>query len=177
MHYYVLRVVPRKEEEIIRQSKEFFSHRSERLIYLQKIVPEKKAGKTIQAQRPLFPGYLFLEASENPREIYWHLKGFTNFLHFLRAENQFQTLDSKDEGLLKHFLNYGEVLEISAVKFNQEDRIQVIHGPMQGLEGKITRVDKRKKRAKILVELEGQAFHIDLPYRLLEIAPEQGQGK
>jgi transcription antitermination factor NusG len=39
---------------------------------------------------------------------------------------------------------------------------------MMGLEGKITRVDRRKKRAKILIELEGRSFNIDLPYEILQ---------
>jgi transcriptional antiterminator NusG len=135
---------------------------------LTKTLKERRGGKLSTVTKPLFPGYLFLEAEAVDQDTYWYLKKQTAVFHFLMDGESFNKLSSKDVELLKHFLGYGENIGPSTVEFDINNRIQVVSGPMMGLEGKITRVDRRKKRAKILIELEGRSFNIDLPYEILQ---------
>jgi transcriptional antiterminator NusG len=55
----------------------------------------------------------------------------------------------------------------SRVYFNENSRIVVIEGPLMGLEGKIIKVDKRKGRAKIKLDLYDEAFAIDLAFEVI----------
>jgi transcriptional antiterminator NusG len=126
-----------------------------------------------------------LETPELDQELYWFIRKQTAVFHFLGEGGSLHKLSDQDLGLLKHFMGYGENIGSSLVKFDINNRIKVVSGPMMGLEGKITRVDRRKKRAKILIELEGNALTIDLPYLVLQketvgpvsyLDPEVNQG-
>jgi len=50
------------------------------------------------------------------------------------------------------------------------NRIVVLHGPLSGLEGRIIKVDQRKKRAKIALDLCSDSFTIDLAFEVIEKA-------
>ena len=67
-----------------------------------------------------------------------------------------------------HFLSFGEVLDKSAVYFDINQKIRVMNGPMKGLEGRVIKVDKRKQRAKIRLDLYNNSFCIDFGFELLE---------
>ena len=54
--------------------------------------------------------------------------------------------------------------------FDANQRIVVEKGPMKGLEGQIIKVDKRKKRARVRLDLYDSTFEIDFGFELL--APE-----
>ena len=64
----------------------------------------------------------------------------------------------------------GPVAGKSRVYFNENSRIVVVDGPLLGLEGKIIKVDKRKGRAKIKLDLYDDSFSIDLAFETIEPA-------
>jgi transcriptional antiterminator NusG len=49
----------------------------------------------------------------------------------------------------------------------------VLYGPLAGLEGRIVRVDRRKKRAKISLDLYDDSFFVDLAFEVIEKANER----
>ena len=51
--------------------------------------------------------------------------------------------------------------------FNENNRIEVKSGPMMGLEGKIVKVDKRKQRAKVQLDLYKESFFVDFGFELI----------
>jgi transcriptional antiterminator NusG len=53
------------------------------------------------------------------------------------------------------------------VYFNENSRIVVVEGPLVGLEGRIIKVDKRKGRAKISLDLYNDSFAIDLAFEVI----------
>ena len=44
----------------------------------------------------------------------------------------------------------------------------VVEGPMMGLEGLIVKVDKRRKRAKVMLSLDNKAYPVDFGFETLE---------
>jgi len=79
-------------------------------------------------------------------------------------------LADTDLSLLHHFLSFGEITEPSKVYFNKEARICVVEGALKGLEGKIIKVDRRKQRAKVLLDMYTDSFPIDLAFDVIEPA-------
>jgi transcriptional antiterminator NusG len=63
---------------------------------------------------------------------------------------------------------FGPVAGISKVYFDQNSRIVVVEGPLAGLEGNIIKVDKRKRRAKVKLDVYDDSFAIDLAFETLE---------
>jgi transcriptional antiterminator NusG len=53
------------------------------------------------------------------------------------------------------------------VYFNDNSRIVVIEGPLMGLEGRIVKVDRRKGRAKVSLDLYNDSFTIDLAFEVI----------
>ncbi|MCX7031488.1 MAG: KOW motif-containing protein, partial [Spirochaetes bacterium] len=59
----------------------------------------------------------------------------------------------------------------SVVTFDENRRIRVVSGPLQGLEGSIVKVDRRKGRAKVRLDIYADAFEIDFGFEILESSP------
>ena len=55
--------------------------------------------------------------------------------------------------------------------FDENRRIRVVSGPLQGLEGRIVKVDRRKGRARVRLDIYADAFEIDLGFEILEGSP------
>lgn len=70
----------------------------------------------------------------------------------------------RDLQIIQHFLGLGPKIGQSLVRFDENDRIVVIEGPLKGIEGSIVKVDKRKQRAKICVDFGGAAHTMDLGF-------------
>jgi len=82
-------------------------------------------------------------------------------------------LSKEDKELLNHFLSFGEIVDKSLVTFDRNNRIKVVSGPLQGLDGLIVKVDRRKKRAKVKLDLYKNSFIIDFGFEALDNVSEQ----
>lgn len=120
-------------------------------------------------EAPLFPGYVFFNVTElTPQffEILKNVKGFCRILH----DNQNPTKIC-GQGLeeLKLFIRNGEHWGISKVQFLPGQKINVISGPLQGLEGNIVAVNKKKKQITIQSSLSNDGKRFDLLYEDVEV--------
>jgi transcriptional antiterminator NusG len=173
MNYYAFQVFTRKEERFLRLARVYLDinvpewRRIGRLLWPRRTLSIRRRGKVKEEQAPVFPGYLFFEAEELPIELYWTLRRTNGFVRFLKNNQQVEPLEGDDRRLLLHFLHYGEVVQKSSVTFDKNNRIQVLEGPMKGLEGRIVKVDRRKKRAKIQLSLYDDSFLVDFGFEHL----------
>jgi transcriptional antiterminator NusG len=65
-------------------------------------------------------------------------------------------------------MSFGKVADISKVRFDEDDRIVVVEGPLKDLEGLIVKVDIRKRRAKIRLDMCENSFLVDLGFEILD---------
>ncbi|HUX20442.1 MAG TPA: KOW motif-containing protein [Spirochaetia bacterium] len=141
-----------------------------RFVWPRRKLSIRRKGKTQSSLAPIFPGYVFYEAEEVHPRLYWAIRQLTGFVRILRNDGSLEALGGEDRELLTHFLSYGEVVDKSLVYFDDNRRIRVKSGPMKGLEGRIIKVDKRKKRAKISLSIYSDRFLVDFGFELLESA-------
>lgn len=132
----------------------------------------KRGGSWKESLAPIFPGYMFLQADSVDPALYGTLKGAPGFLRFLLSNENIVALERADQELLTHFLAFGEIVDKSLAYFDENRRIRVISGPLKGLEGRIVRVDRRKGRAKVRLEMYQDSFEIDFGFESLEAAPQ-----
>jgi transcriptional antiterminator NusG len=132
----------------------------------------KRSGNWKESLAPIFPGYMFIQAESIRPEIYGVLKQAPGFLRFLLSNDNIIPLERADQELLSHFLGFGEIVDKSLVYFDENKRIRVVSGPLKGLEGRIVRVDRRKGRAKVRLEMYQDSFEIDFGFDSMEAAPE-----
>jgi transcriptional antiterminator NusG len=133
----------------------------------------RRRGKKRREISPIFPGYLFLEADTLGNALYWQIRHLPGFIRFLEDNHNVRPLKHDEERLLLHFLGFGEVVERSRVRFDENSRIEVLAGPLKGLEGRIVKVDKRKKRAKVRLDLYEDTFLIDFGFEDISPAHEE----
>jgi transcriptional antiterminator NusG len=105
----------------------------------------KRRGVWRDSLAPIFPGYLFVNAAGIGADLY--------------------------QALLSYFLAFGEIVDKSIAYFDENRRIRIINGPLKGLEGMIIKVDRRKRRARVQLEMYRDSFEIDFGFDFLEAAP------
>lgn len=171
MTYFVVRVTPRKEAAFLRHSAARLADQGVTVLFPRRRVDERRRGKTVAAEVALFPGYVFLRTEDGLEpEVYARVKGITEFRGFLRGDGVPSPVRGHDLDLLGHFLKFGEVAPLSRVVFDENQRIRVVSGPMEGLEGNIIQVDRRKRRAKIRLIFDRGTFTLTLGFELLQTA-------
>ncbi len=169
MNYYSAQIKTLKEEDYIKRLQDYLRFRADRqrFIFPKKLMPIRRKGKEVREMLPLFPGYIFIEAEKIDIELYNIMRYTPNFYRFLPDNKDIHHLDGKDLSLIKHFLNFGEVIEASKVFFDENERIVVAEGPLKGLEGFIVKVDRRKKRARIRVDIAQNSITLDLAFDVI----------
>ena len=169
MDYYVVQVSTGKEKNFIEDAefKNKFDELSYSIVFPQRILKIRKAGKVTEKQLPVFAGYLFIGTDKISKELYQHLKRCKGFYRFLPNNQEPRFLEGRDLEILNQFISFGGLTKISQVVFDENDRIKVIGGPLSGLEGYIVRVNKRKGRATVCLDMCQTAFSIDLGFEIL----------
>jgi transcription termination/antitermination protein NusG len=147
-----------------------------RLFWPRRSLRIKRAGVWRDAIAPIFPGYLFLQAEEINPTLYAELKRTPGFVRFLPSNEAVAPLDRADQELLGHFLAFGEIVKKSTAFFDENRRIRIVAGPLKNLEGKIVRVDRRKGRARVRLELYEDSFEVDFGFEALDAAPARPPG-
>jgi transcriptional antiterminator NusG len=169
MPFFVLQVRTGGEEKYRRQAEKVLAPGRGELLWPRRSLRVRRAGVWREKVAPIFPGYLFLQAEHLGSELFRELKSLPGFTRFLRDNSDVEPLGERDLAILKHFLSFGEVVHPSRVRFDADRRIQVLDGPLKALEGRIVRVDRRKRRARVRLELYQNSFLIDFGFE--DIAP------
>jgi transcriptional antiterminator NusG len=166
MLYFTLQVRTGKESLFIEIARRRDPEAS--LLWPRRRLRIRRGGEWRDSLAPLFPGYLFLrtEISDDiPRRL---LRSLPDFIRFLPSNDRITALDERDQSTLNHFLAFGEVVDKSVATFDENRRIRIVSGPLQGLEGRIVKVDRRKGRARVRLDIYADAFEIDFGFEILE---------
>jgi transcriptional antiterminator NusG len=172
--YYAIQVRTRGELKYLRLLRALHPELTIPLHFPQRALDIRRAGKIIHSKAAIFPGYIFAEIEDTDSIFRYHrdFRRTDGFFRFLRSNQDISPLQGKDLELVLHFIrNVGPLAGKSRVVFDENSRIIVIEGPLSGLEGKIIKVDKRKGRAKIKLDLYDDSFSIDLAFEVLGAAP------
>jgi transcriptional antiterminator NusG len=170
MKYYAIQVKTRAEEKYIRLFNAMHPDITIKTYFPRRQLDIRRRHKILHSNLGIFPGYIFIELDEED-DIYtyqWAFRTTDGFYRFLKSNQNICALQDKDLELVLHFIkNVGPLAGKSKVYFDENSRIVVLDGPLMGLEGKIIKVDKRKGRAKIKLDLYDDAFSIDLAFEVI----------
>jgi len=170
MNYYAIQVKSGGENKFIKRFKSLYPEIVFPMHFLQRTLNIRRGGKTKPSTSAIFPGYIFIEAESDDAILacQWEFRRTDDFYRFLRSNQQITPLTDRDLELVLHFINnVGPVAGRSKVYFNENSRIVVVEGPLLGLEGRIVKVDKRKGRAKVVLDLYNDSFPIDLGFEII----------
>lgn len=165
MQYYVIQVATGREQKFIDNVKKLNPELAQNynFIYLTRELSVRRKGEWFKELQPLFSSYIIVQTAKSvDANTLAALKRIPDFYQFLNSNTEIVPLINKDLAIIKHFLGLGPQIGSSLVRFDENDRIVVIEGPLKGLEGNIIKVDKRKQRAKICVDFHGATHTVDL---------------
>jgi transcriptional antiterminator NusG len=178
MNYFAVQVRTRSEEKYIKLFKALHPEVTIPIYFPQRKVDIRRRGKIIPSSAAVFPGYIFLEV-ENDEDILrhqWNFRRTDGFFRFLKSNQNIKALTDRDLEIVLHFIKkVGPLAGKSKVYFDENSRIVVMEGPLMGLEGSIIKVDKRKGRAKIKLDLYNDSFSIDLAFEVIGAAARPGE--
>ncbi len=169
---YIMQVITGKEELYISHSRKMLYDRADqvRLILPRRRMQIRRKGKTITEEKPVFPGYLFFQCENIDDVFLLMLRRIPGYLRFLSIENGvLRPLCEHDRQLVSHLISKGEIAGSSKVVFDKNNRIKALTGPLQGIEGKIIKVDRRKHRARVRFIMNDKTFIIDFQYEEIQL--------
>ena len=167
MDYFAINVKTGEEKTFYYLTEKKIPQKGFTLIWPRKKLKIRKKGIWYDKTLSIFPGYLFIKTDKISVEIYKTIKSIPGFYRFLPNNREIIPLNDKDKSVLFHFLKFGEVIDKSIVSFDEKNRIVIVSGPLKGLEGTIKKVDKRKQRVKVRLDLFKESFLIDLGFEVV----------
>ncbi len=139
-------------------------------LYFFKKMMRTRSGTSYE--EPLFPGYVFLETQNLERKTIELLKKIKGFYHFLFNNANPEALKGRDLEYYAAFRKDGELLGLSDARFDENQRIVIVSGPLKGFEGKIIRVNRRCHRVTVEIGMFGYSKKVDLCYTDAEAVPD-----
>ena len=168
MPYFVIQVETGQENRFIERCRTLIAQYDIDLIHLQRRLAIRKKGVVKKVCVSVFPGYVFLKAGKIEASFCKAVRWVTGFTRFLKNNTDITPLCGDDKDIILHLLSFGRMIRESYVRFDINKRIVVVEGPLKGLEGNIVRVDRRKKRAKVRLDLYDNVFEVDFGFELMD---------
>jgi len=168
LNYYAIQVKTKGEEKFMRLFKSLHPEVTLPMYFPRRRIDIRRGGVVSPSAAAVFPGYIFIEAESDDIIFHqWAFRRTEGFFRFLKSNQNISPLSDRDLELALHFIKR-PVAGISRVYFDENSRIIVMDGPLAGLEGRIIKVDKRKKRAKVKLCLYDDFFAVDLAFEVIE---------
>ena len=110
-------------------------------------------------EKPLFPGYIFINFSASERYKVLSTEGIARVVRF---ENKDYIVNEKVINGIKNQLDNNKEIEIvSTLNLTLGDKVNIINGPFKGVSGVLTQINGKAK-VLVLIEAIGQGCVIEI---------------
>jgi transcription termination/antitermination protein NusG len=159
--WYVLRTICGKEEVALRVFQKMFSEVE--VIYPRRRISWRKQGSIISLVRPLFEGYLFVATEKEKMREYNRILRMhqLNVAWLVYSAGSLVPLIAEEKQLIQQLMGAEGVVEVSAVQ-RDNDRLQVVNGPLLGQEHIIKKVSSRNRRITVEIPVLAEKRNIEL---------------
>ncbi|SNX55042.1 antiterminator LoaP [Thermoanaerobacterium sp. RBIITD] len=131
-----------------------------------RIIMERKGKQRIKKIKYLFPGYVFIKTGMC-YDIYYKITKLPYLIKFLKDESEPAEVKEDEIRIILALTNDSDLIGFSTgIKIG--GRIKIIDGPLKGYEGLIEKIDKRKGRVKVRLNVSGNANLVDLGLHIIE---------
>jgi transcriptional antiterminator NusG len=161
MEWYVLRTICGKEDATLTMLRKMFSEVE--LIYPRRRISWRKQGGIIDLVRPLFDGYLFISyPKEKIREFDQLLRmRKLNIAWLIYSGEALVPILNEEKQLIQKLMGSDGIVEVSTVGKHNE-QLQVLSGPLVGLEHIIKKVSHRNRRITVEIPVLDEKRKIEL---------------
>lgn len=136
----------------------------------------RKGGSLFDAEKSLFPGYLFFrggsvdsrERQERFRFLQASRRDLTGFVRIVGMGLHPQPIYRNEESVIWSLMGENELIDYTKMVF-ENAHARIVSGPLKGFEGIIRKVDRRKARARVELFILGESRQVDLGLEWLEV--------
>jgi len=154
--WYVIWTSTSREDSGARLMEERFDGLIDRVFVPKRTISRKYGKEWRLEQSALFPGYFFIDTSKDRiEEVATRLRFFSDFNIVLSTDGDFLPLTEEESAFAERLYNEGGNFDMS-VGIIVGDKIKVTGGPLIGLEGHITKINRHKRIAYVDINMFGK---------------------
>ena len=135
-------------------------------IYPKQVQHTRSGGKMVDIVHDLLPGYVFLYLEDDSLDIR-AVRSIQGVIRCLSTEDREYALRGSDEQFALMLLHHGGVIGKTKV-YEEGQMIRVCRGAYEGLETRILKVDRRKKRMQIEIPFAGMPVRTWVEYEIVD---------
>lgn len=161
IEWYVLRTASGKEQTALTILHKLFS--AVEVIYPRKRISWRKQGSIINLVRPLFNGYLFISSTKEKIGEFDQLlrRCNLNFAWLLYTTGSLLPIMNEEKQLIQKLIGNNGIAEMSTVE-KYDNQLQVVSGPLVGLEHIVTKVSRRNRRITVEISVLDEKRKVEL---------------
>ena len=126
----------------------------------------KKNGIWERVEKPLFPGYFFVD-TDDVEKLSDEVRKIEGFNQILTTEKEFFPLEQKDATFIDKLYNREGLFDVSE-GIIEGDQIVITSGPLKGQEGSIRKIDRHKRLAYLEFTMFDQVVKVSVGLEIVE---------
>ena len=160
-NWYAIQTLTGSEKKLIAKIDYICSNRFKTYLPTREVIHQIKGEKQM-ARLPLFPGYVFVH-----KEIDLLLRELRNAKSKLlakpvKANGKYLEVDVNEIRFLFKIAGKDGVIKISKGIVNENNRIEIVNGPLKNFNGQVLFINKRKNKAKARIEIMNRTVDVSL---------------
>jgi len=160
LKWYAMRTQVGKEERSVFLVNSFF--RDVTVLFPKRRLSWRKKGEVFDVVKPLFSGYFFVRAHDNQvRELDFWLRVKRPDIWFVKMGNMIIPVLNEEMQLVQQLMCNGDIVEKSKI-YKNGDKIEIVSGPLVGLEGIVERYSGRNRRVTVKIAIGGEEKRVEL---------------
>lgn len=165
--WYVVQVIGGREETAKRLIEKHASDDTFQEVFVPRYRASRKTGGKMEYYYPvLTPGYV-IARTRNVGSFESQLRGVPAFMRLLGDDTGFKPLDREERAWLQEWTKRDDrVLQGSTGRI-EKGRLKILSGPLIGMEGKVVKVNRRKRKATVLMTIMGRPKEIELELEIV----------
>lgn len=165
-NWYVLSTMPGAEWKIKQNIENIFKDRFDLYLPCRELLHTAN-GDFHKVRMPMFPGYLFIynKIEEFAQDIrHSHIN---NCVYPLLNDYRFAMVCEHEMEFLMTMTGVEGVVKVSEGVIDENKRVKIINGPLKNLTGNILFINKRKRKAKIQIQMMNRDVQVTLGFEIL----------
>lgn len=165
--WYVIQIHTGTEEKICRQCGQVIDCSILEGCFIPRFQQKKRfLGEWHMQNEILFPGYVFL-ISDHPDELAESLRRVIGMTKLLKTGEEITPLSQQEIALLQKLGKEDLEIEMST-GIIEGDRVQILTGPLLGMEGMIKKIDRHKRMAYLEVKMFGRTVEMKVGLEIIK---------
>jgi len=129
-------------------------------------------GRETKRERPLFPGYVFLQLELTPDVVRFCAEA-PKVIGFVKSGDELQRFTDEEIEAIERGKEERQQAGVRDVPFSVGDRVKIVEGLFAPFSGAVEDVSTDKKRLKVTVGIFGRPIPVELAFDQVELSDEE----